>query len=199
MTCIVGLIDKANKKAYMGCDAAGVDSWYREYIYPGIKVFKKHNNIGEMLIGYTTSFRMGQLLQYKFTLPDDTKADPMEFLCGPFIDEVLKCFKNNNFALLKDNEAIGGVFLITYRGSLYMIQSNFSVMECFNGYGSVGCGDDFAIGALTALSKYNYSMNRLTKDGIFTLNKDKVEIALQTAAQHSAGVSGPFTIIEADL
>ena len=57
MTCIVGL--EHDGKVYMGGDSAAVGGMD---VYPSRipKVFQA----GRYLIGYTTSFRMGQLLQY---------------------------------------------------------------------------------------------------------------------------------------
>jgi hypothetical protein len=55
MTCIVGIVE--NGKVYMGGDAAGVNG-YSVRVRKDPKLFK----VGEFLFGYTSSFRMGQLL-----------------------------------------------------------------------------------------------------------------------------------------
>lgn len=55
MTCVVGLVDKGT--VYIGVDSAAVQGWTRRKSRVA-KVFHR----GPFLIGYTTSFRMGQLL-----------------------------------------------------------------------------------------------------------------------------------------
>jgi len=57
MTCIVGLIDKESKKIYMGGDSAGVAN-YSLSVRKDPKVFKRYG----FIFGFTSSFRMGQLL-----------------------------------------------------------------------------------------------------------------------------------------
>jgi len=62
MTCIVGLVE--NGKVYIGGDSAGVaglDITTRK----DEKVFQKEN----MIFGFTSSFRMGQILRYSFKNP----------------------------------------------------------------------------------------------------------------------------------
>ena len=74
MTCIVGVVD--NGKVYMGGDSAGVGGLCIE-TRKQPKVFRN----GDFLIGYTDSFRMGQLLQYKMSPPRYFEGD---FSCrGP--------------------------------------------------------------------------------------------------------------------
>ena len=63
MTCIVGCIH--NGKVFLAGDQLGSNGYYKENHEKLTKVFK----VGEFLIGYTTSFRMGQILQYSWTPP----------------------------------------------------------------------------------------------------------------------------------
>jgi len=90
MTCIVGFVD-AKKNVYLGGDSAGV-SGLDVTIRKDPKVFKKD----EMVIGYTSSFRMGQLLCFKLKIPKQpSKMDDYEYLCTLFVDAVRKCLKDN--------------------------------------------------------------------------------------------------------
>ncbi|KKN17732.1 hypothetical protein LCGC14_0962700, partial [marine sediment metagenome] len=63
MTCIVGFIDDGGK-AWMGGDSAGV-AGHHTHPRRDPKVFR----VGPVLIGYTSSFRMGQLLRYHLKIP----------------------------------------------------------------------------------------------------------------------------------
>lgn len=63
MTCIVGVTHKG--RVYMGGDSAGV-SGLDLTVRKDQKVFRN----GEFAIGFTSSFRMGQILQYVFFPPE---------------------------------------------------------------------------------------------------------------------------------
>jgi ATP-dependent protease HslVU (ClpYQ) peptidase subunit len=180
MTCIVGLVEK--DKVYLGGDAAGVGGYSLE-IRKQPKVFSN----SEVLFGYTTSFRMGQLLQYTLKVPEQSvRKDDFEYLCTDFVDALMSCFKNKKFSEEEKNVQYGGVFLVGYKGNLYKIEADFQVGQTVDNFNACGCGESFAMGALKSLEKSKLSA------------AEKVHKALQTAAYFSAGVSGPFTVICSD-
>lgn len=174
MTCIVGLIH--NGTVYMGGDSAGVGG-YDLTIRKDEKVFEN----GEFLIGFTSSFRMGQLLRYKFKPPYHIPDMPTEeYMATLFVDAVRSCLKEGGYAKTQEGEESGGTFLVGYRGRLFSIQDDFQIGESMHGYDAVGCGRNIALGCLYA----NGSMRP----------KDRVYQALQAAECFSAGVRKPFVI-----
>lgn len=177
MTCIVGLVE--NGVVYIGGDSAGV-SRLDVRIRSDEKVFTK----GNMIFGYTSSFRMGQILRYGFKTPDhDPRIDDYEYLCSIFIDELIKSFKDKGYATINNNEITGGTFLIGYNGSLYNVQSDFQVGMPVENYDACGCGESYALGALHALEPYKMKpVERVTK-------------ALSAAEHLSGGVRAPFNIV----
>lgn len=178
MTCIVGLVDSG--KVYIGGDSAGVAN-YSVVLRNDEKVFKN----GEIIFGFTTSFRMGQLLRYKLAIPDhDPRIDDFKYLVTDFMDAVIKCFKDNHFAHESNSVVLGGEFLLGYKGRLYHIQDDFQVSSAIDNYNAVGCGEDYAKGAMKILA----DVKELTAE-------EKVTKALEAAAYHSSGVSAPFKII----
>ena len=182
MTCIVGYL--SDNRIYMGGDSAGVAGLnIRER--SDEKVFIK----GNMIFGFTSSFRMGQLIRYNLTIPKhrpDEKAD-YEYMCTDFIDAVISCFKNNGYARINSNEVDGGTFLVGYRNSLYKIESDFQVGRLADPYDACGCGEYYAMGAIKV-----YHEN---KNLIGLSDKDVVEETLKTVVKFSAGVRDPFTIL----
>ncbi len=91
MTCIVGFTK--NNKVYIGGDSAGV-SGLNISIRKDPKVFKR----GKFLIGYTSSFRMGQLLRFNLNVRDqDESQSDYEYMCTDFIDSVRKCLKDGGY------------------------------------------------------------------------------------------------------
>ena len=80
MTCVVGLIE--DNTIYLGADSLGSNGHSKsEYRFP--KVFQN----GDFLIGYTSSFRMGQMLQYELDLSDIHPKECWDCL-GALVKEV---------------------------------------------------------------------------------------------------------------
>lgn len=174
MTCIVGLIHKG--KVYMGGDSAGVagtDVQNRK----DVKVF----NNGPFVMGFTTSFRMGQLLQFSLKVEQKIKPrqDVMEYMVNVFIPAVQKCLKEGGW--VSDGKQ-GGNFLVGFKGRLFEIQGDYQVAEVSEEYNAVGCGENYAKGSL-------YS-NRHIKDPV-----ERINDALKAAEHFSSGVRSPFTIV----
>jgi ATP-dependent protease HslVU (ClpYQ) peptidase subunit len=172
VTCIVAVSD--GKRVIIGGDSAGVSGWDMT-VRADEKVFR----VGHMVMGFTSSFRMGQLLRYKLHVPDH--PDGMEdhrYLATHFIDAVRQCMRDGGYAKTESGREEGGIFLVGYRGSVWKIDSDFQVGRSVAGFDAVGCGADYALGAMAAMR------------GRPTV---RVLRALEIAAQFSAGVRGPFT------
>jgi hypothetical protein len=190
MTCIVGLV--AGGRVVLGADSAGVGGLDLR-TRAEAKVFRR----GPYLVGYTTSFRMGQLLKYTLKYrchqewdlitPQPTPKDDLRHMATEFVDNVRECLKAGGFAEKTNEAEKGGHFLVGYRGRLYEIESDYQVATFHDAYAAVGCGADFALGALEVL------------DGIpgGSAECDALE-ALKVAEKFSAGVRGPFTILASD-
>ncbi len=86
MTCIVGWLE--GDDVYIGGDSAGVNGYYGKRIRADEKVFTKN---GTMIFGFTSSFRMGQILRYSLTIPEQTKKQgDYDYMCTTFLDALLK-------------------------------------------------------------------------------------------------------------
>jgi hypothetical protein len=139
-----------------------------------------------MLFGFTSSFRMGQLLRYSLTVPKrHPDKDVMEYLATEFIDTLRTCLKSGGFAR-RDNEVEqAGVFLLGYAGRLFRIEGDYQVGELLQPFHACGCGENYAMGAMYATSTIP--------------PRKRIELALQAAEEHSAGVRGPFRIESLDV
>lgn len=105
MTCIAGFIEDG--RVWIGGDSAGVGG-YSLTVRADQKVFRN----GKMLFGFTSSFRMGQLLRWALTIPDhDPRADVEKYMATVFVNAVRECLKTNGFATKKDEVETGGTFL----------------------------------------------------------------------------------------
>lgn len=188
MTCIVAY--KFGDKMYMGADCAASNG-HSSFVVVEPKVMKKtvepldDSTIShrEMLIGYTTSFRMGQLLMHKFKPPKFYEnEDAMEYMVSKFVPAIMNLFDNNYYGKKEDyQEMNGGNFLVCYNGRIFEISGDFAVLERRDQpFNSCGCGEDHALAAMTVLDKHQ------------PYGPEPIEIvreAIETAAQYSTGVS----------
>lgn len=174
MTCIVGLIDKGD--VYIGGDSAGIAGTSLS-----IRLDEKVFSNGSFIMGFTTSFRMGQLLRYKFSAPPQTNLqNDMEYMVCSFIDAARHCFSQNGFG---DKEATeGGTFLVGYNGKLYTVGNDYQVGIPAHDFDAVGCGSDLALGAMCATKNLK--------------PVERIEVALSAASTFSAVVTPPFTILK---
>lgn len=174
MTCIIALEHKG--KVYMGGDSAAVAGWDIQ-LSADPKVFQ----VGEFLIGYTSSFRMGQLLQYNLEIPENADGNDMRYLVSKFIPAVRECLKEGGYAKIDNNQEEGGFFLIGYHGKAYKVCQDFQITRMTDGYIAVGAGENFALGALAAMKIED------PEDAIFR--------ALKVAEMFSGAVRAPFHVI----
>lgn len=169
MTCIVGIIQNG---VWIGCDSSASDGWEIRQ-----SKLQKVFQVGEFLIGYTSSFRMGQILQYKLQIPPQTVEDDLEYLATTFIDHVKDVLTENDFAKNENGEVTGGTFLVGYRGNLYEIFDDFQVNQYEDGFTAIGSGSTYALGSL-----YSSAGDP----------EIRLKLALQSAAHFSTTVCEPF-------
>lgn len=176
MTCIVGVVDDG--KVYIGGDSAGV-AGYSIVTRVDSKVFKN----GPYIMGFTSSFRMGDILKHDFKAPKPRVGMKLDkFMVKEFIPAIRKAFKEGGYSKNDNGKEQGGTFLVGIYGHLFHIGGDFQVGESLDGYDSVGCGEDLALGSL-----FSTAASDMTAE-------ERVTHALQAAEKFSAGVSGPFNI-----
>jgi ATP-dependent protease HslVU (ClpYQ) peptidase subunit len=176
MTCIVGLVDKV--AVYIGGDSAGLSDWDLETRLDR-KVFVNDG----FAMGFTSSFRMGQLLSYAMKPPQIQAGDNlMRFMVVDFVNAVRECLKSGGYASRQNEIENGGHFLVGYKGRLFHVNSDYQVGETLQGFTAVGCGAQAAIGALYGMQKAN--------------PKKMVLAALSVAQKCSGGVRGPFHVVQ---
>ncbi|MGY5809909.1 hypothetical protein ACXHXG_19580 [Rhizobium sp. LEGMi198b] len=172
MTCIVGLISDAS--VHIGGDSAGV-AGYSLTVRADRKVFRNQ----DFLFGFTSSFRMGQLLAHSFKPPKrDPETDVYAFMVTDFVDALRQCLKDGGYARRQNEAERGGTFLVGYAGRLFRIDDDYQVVEPVDGFDACGCGQQIALGALFASSS--------------SPPRERLEMALNAAERFSAGVRGPF-------
>lgn len=179
MTCIVGFSIKG--KVYIGGDSAATSPYFQT-IRKNAKVYRT----GPCLIGTSGSCRVCDLLQYALTVPErhaDVSVD--RWLRTTFMDAVRDCLKAGGVAQKeKEAEESPTDFLLGYEGRLFYVGSDYQIGEAVDPYDAVGCGGNFAKGAMAAM---------LAIGGIEP--ERMIELALEAAERNDSTVCRPFVVM----
>jgi hypothetical protein len=195
MTCIVGYKDK-NSNIYLAGDRmAARTNRYEVYTVAHPKVFTKEYNVkfscysekDKLAIGYTTSFRFGQLMEHCLNVPDfEVGKNIITYMVNDFVPALIDLFDKNFYTKKSDAEKMnGGEMLVGMNGTLLKINSDFSVLELTTNYTSCGCGQDYALSTMYTLDKH------ADLEG-----EDTVKEAIRTASKFSAYVDDNIDVIK---
>lgn len=194
MTCIVAITDGDN--VILGADSAGVGG-----VELRLRADPKVFQVGSYAIGFTTSFRMGQILRYETDLPEpplDSNSEDLErFLVTEFVPTVRRSFADHGFAkkarfnssgdrnVTEEGQDIGGLFLVGVAGQVFEIQHDYHLARPAVPYSAVGFGAPIALGALHALADVS---------GLAL--QERARKALRAAEAYSTVVRSPFHFVE---
>lgn len=181
MTCVIGY--QTDDTVYIGADSAGTDGYGSQTLRADTKVFKN----GPLLFGFCGSYRMGQLLRFKFTpTPQPEGMDDYEYMVKHFIEDARKCLKAGGFTWVEKNTETGGDFLVGYKNKLFHVEEDFQVGISSDDYVAIGSGTDLAMGAMDILTT---DVEEMTPTAM-------IKRALKVAAAHDAYVAPPFVVMK---
>ena len=194
MTAIVAVTD--GRTVVLGGDSAGTKG-HDLCRRADPKVFVA----GSYAIGFTTSFRMGQILRYATDFPEPVpSAGPEEmerFMVTELVPAVRRAFVENGYGktarlssprdpgLTEEGQEIGGLFLVGVAGQIFEVRRDFQVARPAFAYSAIGLGAPVALGALFALESWPDLSVR-----------DRVSKALAASESYCAAVRGPFHFVE---
>jgi 20S proteasome alpha/beta subunit len=179
MTCIVGITD--GRTVTIGGDSAGSDGWHVA-VRSDSKVFQ----VGPYLMGFTTSYRMGQLLRYSLNVGEPDTWDVDRFMVTTFIEAVRECLSTGGYARIENGQEQGGQFLVGIHGRLYVVGDDYQIGHTISGYAAVGSGYLVALGSLHSTARSPVS------------SRQRAVLALEAAAELTEGVRPPFTVAQSD-
>ncbi len=174
MTIVVGL--KHNGGVTLACDTQAV-AGYNAVQRLDSKIFEAHG-IG---YGFTTSYRMGQILKYHSlqVLSDLRETDLYGYIVLYLVPMWRSALKEGGFTRnIGSGEEAGGSFLVAIDGRLFNIEDDFQVSERLDQYSVVGCGGEYALGALRILTSAENTP------------EDVVNKAVESAIYFSIGCGG---------
>jgi hypothetical protein len=179
MTCIVGIVD--GRTVTIGGDSAGSDGWHVA-VRSDAKVFQ----LGPYLMGFTTSYRMGQLLRYSLDVGEPDTWDVDRFMVTTFIEAVRECLSAGGYAKNDNGQEQGGQFLVGIHGRLYVVGDDYQIGHTIAGYAAIGSGYLVALGSLHSTARSPASSHQ------------RAIMALDAAADLVEGVRPPFTIVQSE-
>lgn len=179
MTCIAAIIDQKGV-GHIACDSVG-SNYHTKGVYTNRKIF----TVSDMLIGFTGSYRMGQILEHQLALPAATVGQEFEsWLYVDFVEEVRKVLKNNGYLHVENNEEVGGTFLIVVAGRIFTVQEDLSLLESLDSFEACGSGEDYA----------RATMNAAINHGITKPRRILTE-AIEAATKYVPSVGGDIHIL----
>ncbi len=181
MTCCIGY--KCDEGIMLATDSAGV-AGYRTRARSDKGPFRRTEGESEYLFACAGSFRFHQLVQYKLSLPKYRPGDDVfEYMVNDWIEALRQCLKANGAAHIENSiEETAGLLLVGFQQRLFTIFGDFQVAEYDDPYTAIGCGEEWAMGALYTLE---YKAEDWRASGI-------VLKAMQAANHFSGGVCPPY-------
>jgi ATP-dependent protease HslVU (ClpYQ) peptidase subunit len=177
MTCIVAVRD--GDGIVMGGDSAAVGDSHYITLTARPKVFKS----GPVMIGYTSSFAMGQALEFRLKLPP-LKDDLDRWMVVEFIDACRKAMREVGFLKIDSHREEGGTFIAVVQNEIYEINEDFQARRILGDVCAVGSGISVAQGAAYAALRCGRSA------------KDAVKMALEAAQTFVTTVREPFHYVQ---
>ncbi len=192
MTCIVAVTD--GTRVVIGGDSAATGGGQLR-----LRATRKVFRVGSYAVGYSTSYRMGQLVRFRTELPDPphgADADDLErFMVAEFVEVLREALTAGGFAktmrrvldsgLTEEGQERGGLLLVGVGGQIFEIRQDYQVVRPMAQYSAIGVGDLVALGALRALEE---------RDDLAL--QDRARLALEASAEYCSKVRGPFHFVE---
>ncbi len=153
MTCIIAV--GKDKDVYMAADTLGSNG-HNNSRDANSKIIKMD---GGVLVGYSASYRLGQLLRYEFKIPSRRVGhlgdSHMYYMITKFIPRLQVLFGVNEYDMAKDEASL----VVAFDGEVFLISHDLSVFQPMDGVMAIGSGAETAMGAyygIDYLEKENF-------------------------------------------
>lgn len=187
MTIIVGM--ETDGEVYIGGDSGAISGEVRKRVYD-----PKVMRVGEFVIGYSWSFRFGDLLRHVFEPPPVPAGIvlPIEqerYMIRDFVPALQKLIEDGKATSKNATGDIEwGIALIGFRGKLYEYERDGQLMGNGDRYSATGSAYQVALGAL------HVAMRARPKWSAQAV----LASALEAAIYHHGETLGPYLILGTD-
>lgn len=189
MTIIVGLIGQDGDGAVIASDSRSIDpeNLKQQHVTTS-KVGLLHIGGHILTIGIAGSWRVSQLVRHLFSPSPPGRCESiMQWLSGSFNQSLRGLLRSNDALRLEGDGGVASMdaeLLLVYRGLVYVMQSDFSLLRDARPFGVVGGGYVSAFSSL-------YTSGALGVTDI----RERALVALEAAASIDVGVGRPFNVI----
>jgi len=186
MTAIVGMIDKKNKKTYLGSDTMGSNG-YTGHNWKTKKVFK-NKHIGFAICG---SYRMGQILNHNLKPRAFMENETVDQYVFDYLEKEFRTvFSDRGFLSKKEEvESIKrNLFIFTIRDRMFVLQGDLAILEPSTIYTASGSGEFHLQASVHTQLKMNPKKCK----------KEILKDAIEYTGQIVLSVGGEAQILEID-
>lgn len=142
MTVIIGIKEK-NGDVLIGADTQASNGSYRVN-RKDPKIFEQ----GQYVVGFTTSYRYGQIIRHQALLPEPKPGYKDYDLICEIVESIRAKTTEFGFNKVDNNQVEGGRLLIAWHGNLFKIDDDYQYSEFQDDYFAIGSGYQFALGSL---------------------------------------------------
>ena len=178
MTVIIAIKDEETKEVWMGADGR-LSTTYNFYPAKHSKIFR----LGKMLLGCSGSTRASQVISFSQDYPvfSGREEELPLFLSITFSSWVRKILEENQaLEVFKEEKS---KILLGLEGCLFMLDSQFGLVESCRNYDAIGSGAEIALGSLHSTQK-DVKLNL----------QQRIDYALKASVEFDSGVGPPFDI-----
>jgi ATP-dependent protease HslVU (ClpYQ) peptidase subunit len=182
MTCIVGITGD-DGDVWLGGDSLGSNG-FTATRFRTRKLWRQERRGDPWVLGGTTSYRALQIIRHAVTPPEMPEDDDAleKYLTVEWGNAVRAALKAAGWERKNDGIDAGATLVVGVSGRLFVVQSDWSVLEPANGIAAVGSGEYHAEGAMWAAREQ--------------APVDRLLIGLAAASEFCPGsVAAPYTIL----
>jgi ATP-dependent protease HslVU (ClpYQ) peptidase subunit len=181
MSCVVAIVEEGH--VYLGADTLGaVEESTTTTPRRDVKLFRS----GPLVVGFSGSYRAGQVVQYGMSLQDAPLAEGALFpwLVTTFTKRVWEALYE--YACIEEGATtMPSEFLIAAPGgALFEIYGDWGVAAPRNSFSAIGSGAPYALGLLKGV------------EGADVPPTERVIAALEVAEHFDAAVGQPWTLLD---
>lgn len=180
MTCVAAL--KRDGVVYICADSAATSTTFAY----NIRSDRKVHVTDRYVMGYSTSYRAGQLMQHVFDAPDHPHDESdMTYMVKHFMESVRTVLKDGGYIKTTDGvESMDFDMIVGYNGELYTFCSDMQVAVVSEDYVAIGAGGDYALGAMAYMKKHC--------DWSTMKPRTILQRAVEAAVAHDSSVRPPY-------
>jgi ATP-dependent protease HslVU (ClpYQ) peptidase subunit len=186
MTCIVAVRDPGSGSIVMGADSMTAFGWSADRNnHP--KIFKRESGAIPIYMGASGDVRWSDILRYS-DIPNGAGHEPAhEWAVTKLVPALREAATKAGYTKKEgERETNGQMVIVVFDGDILSIGADWSVHWPAGDYWAIGCGSQFAEGALAAMEAQMPDMIAI----------QRAVAAIEAAIRHSIGCAHPIHIVE---